>query len=171
MSAQENKAPDAAPALNEMQKWIATNDAQWQAAFKREVTDLHEAELAKLKQQYRDGLEAAIGKASAASDLAGAVALRDEQKRFGEANVLPEQDEPTVSPAVKQLRAAWRAQLGKAEKDHAARAHALHARYDQALAQAQGQLTQARRLDDALLVKAKRDEVGASRSGLETRNA
>jgi len=28
-----------------MQKWIATTDAQWQAVFKRDVSDVHATEL------------------------------------------------------------------------------------------------------------------------------
>jgi len=79
-----------------MQKWIAATDAQWQAAYKRDVSDVHETELNKLKFQFLTSLEAAITKASSASDLDGAVALRNEQKRFGDTNVFPEQDEPAM---------------------------------------------------------------------------
>ncbi|MEO6788919.1 MAG: hypothetical protein ABI318_22585, partial [Chthoniobacteraceae bacterium] len=43
-----------------------------------------------------------------------------------------------------------------------ARAKALHATYDQLLERAQTQLTQHQRFDDALLVKAKREEVAAA---------
>src|SRR5580693_10779859 len=50
--AQDTAAPAAAPAQTEMQKWIAATDAQWQATFKRDVTDVHVAELKKLAQQY-----------------------------------------------------------------------------------------------------------------------
>ena len=144
-----------------MQKWIATTGAQWQAVFKRDVTDVHETELNKLKLQYLTSLETAIAKASAAGDLDGALALRNEQKRFAETNVFPEQDD-AADASVKQLRAAIRAQLAPLEKDSAARAKALHAKYDPVLAQAQAQLTQRGRLDDALLVKAKRGEVASA---------
>ena len=152
----------AAPPQTEMQKWLATTDAQWQAAFKRDVTDVHEAELGKLKVQYLTSLDAAITKASAASDLDGALALRNEQKRFAEANVFAEQDIAAESAAVKQVRAAARTQFARLDKDRATRAKALHAKYDQALAQAQSQLTQGKRLDDALLVKNKRAEIAAA---------
>ena len=160
--AQDNPPPAPAPAPTEMQKWIATTDAQWQAAFKRDITDVHETELSKLKLQYLTTLETAIGKASGANDLNGALALRNEQKRFGDTNVFPEQDEAGDAAPVKQLRAAIRVQLARVEKENAVRARALHAKYDQVLAQAQAQLTQRQRLDDALLVKNKRDEVAAA---------
>ena len=156
-------APTAAdaPAQTEMQKWIATTDAQWQAVFKRDVSDVHVTELEKLKQQYVAVLEAAVTKASGAGDLDGAVALRNEQKRIVGTNVFPEQDDAADAVNVKQIRAAIRAQIAKLEKDNAARAKALHAKYDQVLAQAQMQLTQRQRIEDALLVKAKREEVAA----------
>src|SRR5258708_31953541 len=80
-------APADAPAQTEMQKWIATTDEQWQAAFKRDVTDAHLTELEKLKQQYVAALEAAVTKASSAGDLDGVGALRNEQKRFARPNV------------------------------------------------------------------------------------
>ena len=156
--AQENPAPPQ----SEMQKWIGTTDAQWQAAFKRDVSDVHETELGKLKLQFLTLLEAAITKASGAGDLDGAVALRNEQKRFGDSNVFPEQDLADEAASVKQLRAGIRVQLARVDKDNAARTKALHVKYDQVLAQAQTQLTQRQRLDDALLVKAKRDEVAAA---------
>ena len=157
----------ATPAQTEMQKWIATTDAQWQAVFTRDVTDVMATELKKLEAQYVASLEAAITKASSAGDLDGVVALRNEQKRFAETHMFPEQDEATDAASVKQLRAATHTQLAKLSKDNAARARALHAKYDQFLAQTQTQLTQRQRIDDALLVKAKRDEVaGAWLAGL-----
>ncbi len=158
--AQDTAAPaPAESAQTEMQKWIATTDEQWQAVLKRDVTGVQATELEKLKQQYVAALEAAVTKASAAGDLDGVVALRNEEKRFAGTNLFPEQDEVTDAATVKQIRAAVRAQIAKVEKDTAARTKALHAKYDQVLAQAQTQLTQRQRIEDALLVKAKREEV------------
>ncbi len=152
----------AVPAQTEMQKWIATTDAQWQAAFNHDVTDVHAAEIKKIAQQYATALEAAITKASGAGDLDGSLALRTEQKRYADTNVFPEQDDAADAPVVKQIRATIRAQLARIEKDNAVRAKALLAKYDQMLASAQTQLTQHKRLDDAVLVKNKRDEVAAA---------
>src|SRR4051794_29759096 len=109
--AQEKAQPPAAaaPAQKEMLEWLATNDAPWQAAFKREVTDPREAELAAVKRLYLAALENSIAKASSANDLKGALALRDEQKRFTETSALPDRDEATDAASVKQLRATFRA--------------------------------------------------------------
>jgi hypothetical protein len=168
-------APDAAPAKadnppaaatdgkTEMQKWIEATDAQWLAAFQRDVTDVREAEARKLMLQYLNLLEDAIGKASKAGDLPGAVALREEEKRFGDTQLFPGKDDVADTTAAgKEIRTAIRAHLAKLETDAAARAKALHAKYDQILAQAQTQLTQLHRLDDALLVKTKREQVAAA---------
>lgn len=73
-----------------------------------------------------------------------------------------EQDDAADAAAVKQLRAAIRVQLARVEKESAIRAKALHAKYDAVLAQAQAQLTQRQRLDDAVLVQTKREEVAAA---------
>ncbi len=163
-NAQDNPAPPPAiaPPQTEMQKWIATTDAPWQAAFKRDVSDAFENERHKLKVEYAASLDAAVRKASAAGDLQGAVALRDEQRRFLGTNDIPVQDDASDLPALKQHRTALRTQLARADKDRATRAKALHAKYDQVLAQAQTQLTQHQRIDDALMVKAKRDELASS---------
>ncbi len=155
-------AASAAEPQNEMKKWLADLDAQWRATFKHDVSDLFTAELDNLKIQYGASIRAAITKASDAGNLDGALALLPEQKRFSEANDVPAEDDAAVPFSVKQLRAGWRAQIAQMEKDRAARAKAVQAKYDQALAQAQTALTQRNRLDDALLVKARRDEIAAA---------
>lgn len=161
--AQDTAAPaPAESAQTEMQKWIATTDEQWQAVLKRDVTGVQATELEKLKQQYVAALEAAVTKASAAGDLDGVVALRNEEKRFAGTNLFPEQDEVTDAATVKQIRAAVRAQIAKLEKDNTARTKALHVKYDAFLSDAQARLTKVQRIEDALLVKAKREEVAAA---------
>jgi hypothetical protein len=145
-----------------MRNWLATLDAQWQAVYKRDVADVHVAELDKLKQQYAASLIAAIATASNANDLKGALALRDEQKRFADTSAFPTQDDAADPAPLQQQRASVRAQLDRLEKENALRVKALHAKYDQVLAQAQAQLTQRQRLDDAVLVQTKREEVTAA---------
>jgi hypothetical protein len=161
----QNADPLASPAAtpqNEMQKWIATTDAQWQAVFAREVTAPFEAEEAKLWQQYLAGIESGISKATAAGNLELAVAWRNEREHVASAKAVAGQDEPGIPAVLKQLRTGWHTQIAKIKKDREDRAKALHARYDQVLAQAQTQLTQRQRIDDALLVKAKREETAAA---------
>ena len=152
----------AAAPQNEMQKWFATLDAQWQPAFAREVSAPLEAEQVKLWQQYLAAVEAAIVKATGAGDLDLAVAWRNERERFTAAKDVPAEDEAGIPAALRQLRTGWRAQNAKIQKDRADHAKAVLARYDQVLAQAQTQLTQRQRIDDALRVKTKREEIAAA---------
>jgi hypothetical protein len=152
----------AAPAQTDMQKWFTALDAQWQAVFRREVTAPMEAEQTKLWQQFLSALETGVTKATSTGNLDLALAWRNELERFSGAKDVPAEDELGVLPAIKQLRAGWRVQNAKIQKDRADRARAVRARYDQVLAQAQTQLTQRQRLDDALLVKAKREEIAAA---------
>ncbi len=51
--APDNANPPSAapPAQKEMVDWIAATDAQWQAAFKRDVTDVHDAEVPSLRRR------------------------------------------------------------------------------------------------------------------------
>ena len=154
-------APEAAT-QNEMQQWFATLDAQWQPVFAREVTAPMEAEQVKLWQQYLAAVEAAIVKVTGAGDLDLAIAWRNERERFTAAKNVPAEDEAGISAALKQLRTGWRAQNAKMQKDRADHAKSVHARFDQVLAQAQTQLTQRQRIDDALLVKTKREEITAA---------
>ena len=161
-AAGEAPAPATVPAQTDMQKWLFDLDAQWQATFKRDVTDVREAELDKLKLQYLNWIEAAVSKTSKAGDLDVAVALRNEQKRFSGNNEVPAQDDAGDVPLLKQIRAGWRTRMAAIEASRRARAKATHARYEQILSQAQTRLTQHERLDDALLVKARRDEVAAA---------
>lgn len=146
----------------EIQTWIATTDEQWQAAFKRDVTAPYEAEISRLKLQYLTSLDEAIKKASAGSDLDGAVSLRNEQKRFTDTQSIPERDDPSDSGVIRQLRDQFRIQATRLNADRVARAKQIHAKYDQVLAQAQAQLTQRQRLDDALIIKAKRELVASA---------
>ena len=161
-TAAQPAASPAAPAKADMQKWLSDLDTQWQPVFKRDVTDVRNAEHDRLKLHYLNSIEAAVAKASSAGDLNVAVALRGEEKRLSESNEVPAQDDAGILPVLKQVRAGWRAQMERLDKDRAARAKALHARYDQILSQAQTQLTQRQRFDDALLVKSRREEIAAA---------
>jgi hypothetical protein len=157
----QNAAPPAAtPAPDaQMQKWIADLDAQWQGVFSREVTGPFDAEMGKLRQQYLTAVEANMAKATGAGDLDAVVMWRGERERVASAGNLPPEDDAVTPAAVKPLRAGWRAQAARLEKERADRARPVQLRYDRVLAQAQAQLTQKGRIDDALLLKAKREAV------------
>ncbi len=145
----------------DMQKWVATLDATWQETYAKEVTAPFDAEMAKLAQQFAAAVESNVQKASTSGNLDQTVLWRAERDRFALAKDVPAEDEATTPVALKQLRASWRTQAARLQSDRATRAKAVLGRYDAVLGQAQKQLTQAQRFDEALLLKKQREEVAA----------
>jgi hypothetical protein len=152
--AQNPAAPQTA-----MQLWLSTLDTTWQETFARDVTAPFDAEMAKLAKQYAAALDSNVAKATKDGNLDATLLWRTERDRFAVAKNVPPQDEPNAPVAFKQLRADWRTQAARLEKERADRAKTVYANYDQVLAQAQKQLTQAARIEEAMQVKAKREEV------------
>jgi hypothetical protein len=137
-------------------------DAQWQATLIKEVTGPYDDGKLKLEQQYLAGIDANAAKASSAGNLDLTLVWRSERDRFTAEKTVPPEDDPAAPAELKQARAAWRAQMARLEKDRADRTKSVQGRYDQVLAQAQAQLTQKQRIEDALMVKSKREEVVAA---------
>ena len=141
-------------------------DRPQQENFQKQVAKPFEAALADLRARYLASLDAAVAKASAASRLEEALAYRTERLAFEKAPQVAADDE-TTPPPLKALRAAFRQQLARLELDRTTKAKALFAEYDAVLAKNQSLLTQHQRLDDALLLKTKRDEIARAWIGTE----
>jgi len=142
----------------EFEKWLAEIDAPRQEAFQKQVFKPFETGVATLRARYRASLDTRLARASAANQLDEALAWRAEKQAFEKAENVASDDAGTPA-VVKALRAEFRQQFAQLEQDRAARAKILLAQYDAILAQNQSVLTQRARLDDALLIKAKRDEI------------
>ncbi len=148
---------------SEIAEWLLQMDTQFSPTYQRDVIEIFENGVAKLREQYTAAIARSITTASAAGRLEDSLALRNEQARLT-AGRLPHEDideasDPTV---LRQLRDNWRKAYAKLDTDRFAKAKATHARYDASLAQKQNQLTQSQRLDDALLLKNKREEIRAA---------
>ena len=154
-------APAAAISQTATEKWIAEQEPKWQAAFTAEVTVPFEKAATELGKQYRTTLDTQLATAQRAGQLETALAFRAEIQRLTATGALGE-DDATTPPGIKTIRAAFRKNLAVLETDRATRAKAVHARHDAILAQNQTLLTQNQRLDEALRLKAKRDELAAS---------
>jgi formylglycine-generating enzyme required for sulfatase activity/tRNA A-37 threonylcarbamoyl transferase component Bud32 len=167
-SATPTPAPSATPKpATEIEKWFAQMDWPRQADFQKQVLKSFEIGVAELRARYLAALDTASAKASAAGQLADALAWRTERQAFEKArNVAP--DDAATPAGVKTLRAAFRQQLARLEEDRAAQAKALFASYDAILVKNQTLLTQQQRLDDALALKTKRDEIARAWLGLTT---
>jgi hypothetical protein len=144
-------------------KWLSILDTEWEAAFKREVSDGYAAELEKLKQRYLVSiLNAGVNHARSAGVNMMPAALLEEHKRFSVANNVPAQDNADDPPVLKELRAQWRERRAQCERERAARAKALHEKYDRILDKAQATLMQRERSVEVRAVQARRAEVAAA---------
>jgi len=161
--------PTPAPAKpeSEMEKWLAQVDGPQQESYQREVMKPFEAGLAELQKGYLGALDSRIATASTAGQLDVALGWRNELQRFREGGqAVPADDAdlatvaaPLVAKALPPLRTQFRTHKAKLDADRLARAKAAFAKYDAMLSPAITQLTQRQRLDDALLLQNKREEV------------
>jgi hypothetical protein len=153
--------PADAPQQSATEIWLAGQEPQWKAAYALEVTGAFEKGVADLRKQYVSSLDTHLANATRGGLLLEAVACRDELQRMN-AGGAPGDDEASTPVSLKAMRAGFRKNLTALETDRAARAKDVHARYDTILAQNQTLLTQRQRLDEALLLKAKREELAAA---------
>jgi hypothetical protein len=158
-------APAAATAASAPEsptgKWLAEQDPGWQAAFQRDVQDLFVKAVADLKKQYVAALETQILAASREAKLDEAVAFRAERDSVAGGGDVPVGEDAAVPAVLNALRAGFARNYAVLATERAAKAKALHARYDAILAQNQIALTQRQRFDEALEIKAKREEINA----------
>ncbi len=140
-------------------KWLAQTDAQYQDAYLREVMKPYENSMGQLKQIYLSAIARELNVASAGAKLDDAVALRAERDRMLAGQGVPADDSDTTVASLKALRTDYRGRAGKLEETRVAGAKAHFATYDKILASNQATLTQRQRLDEALLLKAKREDV------------
>jgi hypothetical protein len=149
-SAQEAKAPSATG------KWLAEQDPQWQAAYRNDVTGAYDKALADLRKLYLTSLEGLLDAAARDAKLDEAVAIRSERDRVAGGDV-PADNDPSVLAPLRSLRAGYAKSFATLVTERAARAKGLYDRCDGILAQSQTALTQRKRLDEALEIKAKRE--------------
>ncbi|HYR57677.1 MAG TPA: serine/threonine-protein kinase [Chthoniobacteraceae bacterium] len=153
-------APAAPKASADVEKWLAQVDGPYQEEYRRDVAAPFENGVGELRKSYLATLERQIVQASQASKLEEALAWRNERQRFFESGQnVPADDSDNPLAAIKPLRAGFRVQFAKLERERVARARVKFATYDGLLSQNQNVLTQRQRLDDAMLLKAKREEL------------
>ncbi len=157
-------AQDAvAPAISPTAKWLAENNPQWQSAFDHDVKEVFDKGLADLNKQYHATIEKLLAQAARDGELEKALVYRAERDRIAGAGTGPLAEDPGPAPAVLEtLRASYRRTLTAMETDRMDRARKLLARYDVILSQNLIALTKAQRFDEALLIKAKREEIAAA---------
>jgi formylglycine-generating enzyme required for sulfatase activity len=141
------------------QKWLDEIDAKFGEPYEREVVKPYQAGIAQLKQRYLSNIDSFLTTATQRAKLEEAIALRAERQRVSEGAGIPPDDSDGPIPSIKLLRSEYRAQAPKIERARAQAARAHFDPYDQYLAAGQAQLTQQQRLDEALLVKSRREQI------------
>jgi serine/threonine protein kinase len=153
----ENPATTPAPPT-EFQKWLGKIDSAEQEAYRKEALQPFEAGLADLRAHYLSSIHAALTTASAAARLSEALAWQKELQAFEQKQNV-DLDHSETPEAIKILRATFRQQLATLDRERMARAQPRQAQYDSLLAQFQNLLTQHQRLEDALVLRNKREEI------------
>ena len=152
-------APSPTPkALTETEKWLAQVDGPQQEKFQKEVLKPFSAGIANLRAQHLAALNAANAKASAAGQLEEALMWRTEKQAFEKVQSVAV-DTADTPAALKKVRAGFREQLARLNQDRSTHAAALFDPFDAILAKYQTLLTQRQQLDDALLLKTRREEL------------
>ena len=147
------------PTGNDLFVRLAQIAAQFQTAYDRDIVPPHRVAVGDLDTKYFAAVKRALEGATKRGVLEEAVKLREEAQRVTDKQPLPFADLDTLPDSLKTLRGTYRAALAKLELDRDAKAKPYYTRYDQLLAAYQTELTQQKRLDDALKVKARRDEL------------
>ncbi|MDZ4286832.1 MAG: protein kinase, partial [Prosthecobacter sp.] len=138
---------------------LATLEKQFLALYERDAGAAFNTSLAALNVSYTGALDRAMATATQAGKLDEVVAIRDEKQRITSGQGIPPADLETLSATLKAMRATYRQALAKLEEQRDKSALPLYNYYDQALARYQAELTQQQKIDDALRVKTKREEV------------
>lgn len=126
------------------------------AAIAREVTTAHDQAVRALDEKYLAALERALEAATQAARLDDALALQAERKRLGDKAPLPADDTTAVEP-LKPLRLTYRQSLAQLEAQRAQNVQPLRAKFLQALATYEEELTRAQNLDEATKVRQRRE--------------
>ena len=156
----QTPAPSAANDLYARLGQIAT---QFQTAYDRDIAPGHNAAVADLDTKYLAAVNRALGAATKKGVLEEALKLREEVQRVNQNGRLPTAELDSLPESLKKLRGTYRSALAKLEQDRDIKAKPYYDRYDELLATYQTELTQQKRLDDALKVKARRDDLEKSR--------
>lgn len=155
--------PEAGPVA----KRLAELEGQFAKAYDQQAGKTYQTAIGQLNASFVAALDRALASASKAGDLEQALAVRAEKERMVSGQGLPPADLETLPATLKAMRATYRQSEAKLAAERDKTAAPLYDFYDQALARYQAELTQEQKLDDAMRVKARRDEVAARKPKLE----
>ena len=143
-------------------KWLAANDARWQATYQRDVAGPFEKSAAELRRQYLAALAAPTAAANQAARIEEAGIWAAERELISAGGNPPDADDASAPSALKALRRNYREQFARLEKQRFDRAHALFGSCDALLAKSQAALAERDRTNESADVQKERDQLRAA---------
>lgn len=149
-----------APVVDEAAPRLAALQAQYDAAYARDIATTFDTARDTLRTNYQAAIDREIARASQAGRLAEAVALREERVRASLGKGLD--SDAIALPAVLQpLRAGYRTSLAKIETERAAKLAPIRQSFLRTLDAEQSAFVRAQKPAAALAVKQRRDALAA----------
>jgi Leucine-rich repeat (LRR) protein len=133
--------------------------SQFQTAHERDVSVPHAQSLADLDAKYAAAVKRAFDAATQAGNLDDALKLREEMQRLVAKEALPPVDLDSLPESLKQVRLTYRSAITKLDEGRAVKAQTYFDHCDNLLKALQADLTKQNFIADALIVKAKREEL------------
>jgi hypothetical protein len=153
------QAPAAGGPQSDTGKWLAANDAKWQATYQRDVAAPFEKAVAELRRQYLASLTAPLAAATQAGHKEEAALWTAERQAMAAGGNVPAADDPGTPTSLKSLRASYREQFARLDKQRFDRARALFAQCDAVLAKNQAALAERNRPNEAAELQRERDQL------------
>ena len=143
-------ATPAIPELARLEELFAKEESE-------RVDVTYSTEIQKVNKTYRSALEACLKRFAGAGLLDEAIAVKEELKRFSETETIPDTDAPRTNPEVVRLRKAWRADVSRLQKQRSFGLKPIIEAHLRRLRQLEMELTRALKLEEAKVVKARRE--------------
>jgi hypothetical protein len=151
--------PTLGRAESDTAKWLVTMDARWQANYQRDVAGPFEKGIAELRRQYLASLATPLAAATQAGRSDEAALWTAEQQSITSGGSVPPYDAPSTPRALKTLRATYREQFARLDKQRFERARALFGQCDAVLTKNQAALTERNRTNEAAELQKERDQL------------
>jgi len=150
----------------ELEKRLATLDAQFQGAADRDALQAYKTAVTKLNASYQSALDRLLAAAIQGGHTDEALAIREEKQLVGKEEMVPESDDEGISANLKKARTTYRVAHQKLGAERDAKLVPLVGLYLKALDALRVEVTKAGQLDDAQkvvetaqLIAAKQEEL------------
>jgi hypothetical protein len=134
--------------------------ALYEGEIRTTVDQPYFAGIKALRGRYVKVLDDSMQSAAKQGKLDDAIALKEERAIIDAGKDVPEEDDAKTGVDLKRLRAIWRQEKSRLEKEREAKLKPVVQRYDSILRKIEEDLTRGLKLDDAKAVKEARENLG-----------